>query len=84
MSYQVGYISKNCQLEEPGYLHLVMAKPSFTMMYQISSTDVRCSLEIFPGKIPSIANGEMTNFLINTMAPQVLISLMIFYLIILK
>ncbi|CAN7004374.1 unnamed protein product [Brassica oleracea var. botrytis] len=71
MSYQVGYVSKNCQLDEPGYLHLVMAKPSFTMVYQISSTDVRCSLEIFPGKIPSIANGEMTNFLRNTMAPQV-------------
>ncbi|XP_009130083.1 squalene epoxidase 5-like [Brassica rapa] len=71
MSYQVGFISKNCQLEEPGYLHLVMAKPSFTMVYQISSTDVRCSVEILPGKIPSIANGEMTNFLRNTMAPQV-------------
>ncbi|KAH0928817.1 hypothetical protein HID58_014544 [Brassica napus] len=71
MSYQVGYISKNCQLEEPEYLHLVMAKPSFTMMYQLSSTEVRCGLELFPGQIPSIANGDMTNFLRNTMAPQV-------------
>ncbi|KAL0669305.1 hypothetical protein Bca4012_032009 [Brassica carinata] len=71
MSYQVGYISKNCQLEEPEYLHLVMAKPSFTMMYQLSSTEVRCGVELFPGQIPSIANGDMTNFLRNTMAPQV-------------
>ncbi|XP_013634115.1 PREDICTED: squalene monooxygenase 1,1-like [Brassica oleracea var. oleracea] len=71
MSYQVGYISKNCQLEEPEYLHLVMAKPSFTMMCQLSSTEVRCGLELFPGQIPSIANGDMTNFLRNTMAPQV-------------
>ncbi|KAL0725750.1 hypothetical protein Bca4012_040349 [Brassica carinata] len=71
MSYQVGYISKNCQLEEPEYLHLVMSKPSFTMLYQLSSTEVRCGLELFPGQIPSIANGDMTNFLRNTMAPQV-------------
>ena len=77
MSYQVGYISKNCQLEEPEYLHLVMAKPSFTTMYQLSSTEVRCGLELFPGQIPSIANGDMTNFLRNTMAPQVCIRLMI-------
>ncbi|KAG2316712.1 hypothetical protein Bca4012_067551 [Brassica carinata] len=71
LSYQVGYVSKNCQLQDPEKLKLIMAKPSFTMLYQISSTDVRCVMEIFPGNIPSISNGEMAAFLKNTMAPQV-------------
>uniref|UniRef100_A0A1J3H9A9 Squalene monooxygenase n=4 Tax=Noccaea caerulescens TaxID=107243 RepID=A0A1J3H9A9_NOCCA len=71
LSYQVGYISKNCQLEDPENLNLIMSKPSFTMLYQISSTDVRCVLELFPGNIPSISNGEMATFLKNTIAPQV-------------
>ncbi|XP_010454706.1 PREDICTED: squalene epoxidase 5 [Camelina sativa] len=71
LSYQVGYISKNCQLEEPEKLKLIMGKPSYIMLYQISSTDVRCVYEIFPNNIPSISNGEMANFLKNTIAPQV-------------
>ncbi|KAG5381978.1 hypothetical protein BRARA_I00581 [Brassica rapa] len=71
ISYQVGYVSKNCQLEDPEKLKLIMSKPSFTMLYQISSTDVRCVMEIFPGNIPSISNGEMAAYLKNTMAPQV-------------
>ncbi|KAJ4877550.1 Squalene epoxidase 5 [Raphanus sativus] len=71
LSYQVSYISKNCQLEDPDKLKLIMSKPSFTMLYQISSTDVRCGMEIFPGNIPSISNGEMAAYLKNTMAPQV-------------
>ncbi|KAF8082522.1 hypothetical protein N665_0822s0032 [Sinapis alba] len=48
-----------------------MSKPSFTMLYRISSTDVRCGVELFPGNIPSISNGEMATFLKNNMAPQV-------------
>ncbi|CAH8360165.1 unnamed protein product [Eruca vesicaria subsp. sativa] len=71
ISYQVGYVSKNCQLEDPEKLKLIMSKPSFSMLYQISSTDVRCVMELFPGNIPSISNGEMVAYLKNTMAPQV-------------
>lgn len=52
-----------------------MAKPSFIMVYQISSTDVRCGFELFPGTIPSIANGEMINFVRDTIAAQVHIGL---------
>ncbi|CAH8272065.1 unnamed protein product [Arabidopsis lyrata] len=71
LSYQVGYISRNCQLEEPEKLKLIMSKPSFTMLYQIGSTDVRCVFELFPNNVPSISNGEMVNFVKNTIAPQV-------------
>ncbi|CAL9231381.1 unnamed protein product [Arabidopsis halleri] len=71
LSYLVGFISKNCRLEEPENLHLILSKPSFTMVYQISSTDVRCGFEVLPENFPSIANGEMSTFMKNTIAPQV-------------
>uniref|UniRef100_A0A1J3D630 Squalene monooxygenase n=1 Tax=Noccaea caerulescens TaxID=107243 RepID=A0A1J3D630_NOCCA len=71
ISYAVGYISKNCHLEEPENLHLILSKPSYTMLYQISSSEVRCGFEVFTNKIPSIANGEMGTFVKNTLAPQV-------------
>ncbi|XP_010454707.1 PREDICTED: squalene epoxidase 5-like [Camelina sativa] len=71
LSYQVGYISKNCRLDDPENLHLIMSKPSSTMLYQISSTDVRCGFELFPDNFPSIAKGEMATFAKNNLAPQV-------------
>ncbi|KAF8097128.1 hypothetical protein N665_0294s0030 [Sinapis alba] len=70
ISYIVGYVSKNCRLEEPEKLHLIMGKPSFIMLYQISSTDVRCGFELFSNHFPSIANGEMASFVKNNLAPQ--------------
>ncbi|CAE6117831.1 unnamed protein product [Arabidopsis arenosa] len=71
LSYQVGYISKNCRLDDPENLHLIMSKISSIMLYQISSTDVRCGFELFPDNFPSIAKGEMATFAKNTLAPQV-------------
>jgi len=41
------------------------------MLYQISSTDVRCVFEVLPNNIPSISDGEMATFVKNTIAPQV-------------
>ncbi|KFK23559.1 hypothetical protein AALP_AAs41881U000500 [Arabis alpina] len=70
LSCQVGFITKNSRLAEPDKLHVIMAKPSFIMVYQIGDTDVRCGFELFPGNIPSIANGEMVTFMKNTIAPQ--------------
>ncbi|VVB17403.1 unnamed protein product [Arabis nemorensis] len=71
LSYQVGFITKNCRLDDPEKLHLIMGKPSSIMLYQIGNTDVRCNFDLFPGNIPSIANGEMVTFMKNTIAPQV-------------
>ncbi|EOA20416.1 hypothetical protein CARUB_v10000725mg [Capsella rubella] len=70
-SYQVGYIIKNCQLEEPDKVNLIMSKPSFTMLYHVGSTDVRCVFELFPDNVPSISKGDMATFVRNTIAPQV-------------
>ncbi|KAF2554018.1 hypothetical protein F2Q68_00036806 [Brassica cretica] len=70
-AYEIGYISRNCRLEQPDKLHLIMAKPSFAMMYQISSTDVRCNFELLSKNLPSVSNGEMASFVKNSIAPQV-------------
>ncbi|VVB17401.1 unnamed protein product [Arabis nemorensis] len=71
LSYGAGYISKNCRLEEPETVHLIMSKPTFTLLYQISSNEVRCVSEVSPDNVLSISNGEMTTFFKKTIAPQV-------------
>ncbi|KAL0658767.1 hypothetical protein Bca4012_079352 [Brassica carinata] len=74
-AYEIGYISRNCRLEQPDKLHLIMAKPSFAMMYQISSTDVRCNFELLSKNLPSVSNGEMASFVKNSIAPSGLVKL---------
>ncbi|CAH8362997.1 unnamed protein product [Eruca vesicaria subsp. sativa] len=71
LSFVIGYISKNCRLEEPDTIHLIMSKPSFTLLYQNSSAEVRCFTEISPDNVPSISKGEMTTFFKKTVAPQI-------------
>ncbi|XP_056865930.1 squalene monooxygenase 1,2 isoform X1 [Raphanus sativus] len=70
-AYEIGYISRNCRLGQPDKLHLIMAKPSFAMLYQVSSTDVRCNFELLSNNLPSVSNGEMASFVKNSIAPQV-------------
>ncbi|CAA7023368.1 unnamed protein product [Microthlaspi erraticum] len=70
-SYMVGYVTKNSRLEDPHSLHLIFSKPLVCFIYQITSEEVRCVAEVPADSIPSIANGEMSNFLRNTMAPQI-------------
>ncbi|KAG2240200.1 hypothetical protein Bca52824_090961 [Brassica carinata] len=70
-AYEIGYISRNCRLENPDKLHLIMAKPSFALLCQISSTDVRCNFELLSNNLPSVSNGEMASFVKNAIAPQI-------------
>ncbi|CAN8252162.1 unnamed protein product [Cochlearia groenlandica] len=71
LSFGVGYISENCRLEEPETVHLIMSKPSFTLLYQISDNEVRCVSEVSPDNVPSVSNGEMATYFKKTLAPQV-------------
>ncbi|KAH0912943.1 LOW QUALITY PROTEIN: hypothetical protein HID58_036264 [Brassica napus] len=45
--------------------------PMVCIMYQISSDEVRCIAEIPADSVPSMANGEMSTFLKESMAPQI-------------
>ncbi|CAL9144978.1 unnamed protein product [Musa hybrid cultivar] len=71
LSYFVGLLLEDCQLPFPNYAHIILADPSIVLFYSISSTETRCLVDVPGQKVPSIANGEMENYLKTIVAPQV-------------
>ncbi|KAL9378697.1 hypothetical protein Peur_030032 [Populus x canadensis] len=67
----VGLILENCKLPFENHGHVILADPSPILFYPISSTEVRCLVDVPGQKVPSIANGEMANYLKNMVAPQI-------------
>lgn len=67
----VGLVLENCQLPFADHGHVVLADPSPILFYPISSTEVRCLVDVPGQKVPSISNGEMAKYLKTTVAPQV-------------
>ncbi|RYR63735.1 hypothetical protein Ahy_A04g021494 isoform F [Arachis hypogaea] len=66
----VGLILENCQLPFENHGHVILANPSPILFYRISSTEVRCLVDIPGQKVPPIGNGKMANFLKTMVAPQ--------------
>ncbi|KAE8701707.1 Squalene monooxygenase [Hibiscus syriacus] len=67
----VGLVLENCYLPYSNHGHVILADPSPILFYPISSTEVRCLVDVPGQKVPSIANGEMANHLKTVVAPQV-------------
>ncbi|KAL3514347.1 hypothetical protein ACH5RR_027064 [Cinchona calisaya] len=67
----VGLVLENCQLPFAEHGHVVLADPSPILFYPISSTEIRCLVDVPGQKVPSISNGEMAKYLKTTVAPQV-------------
>ncbi|KAJ4709169.1 Squalene monooxygenase [Melia azedarach] len=67
----VGLMLENCSLPVPNHGHVILAEPSPILFYPISSTEIRCLVDVPGQKLPSLANGEMANYLKNKVAPQV-------------
>ncbi|XP_071724537.1 squalene epoxidase 3-like [Rutidosis leptorrhynchoides] len=67
----VGLVLEDCKLPFENYGHVILADPSPILFYPISSTEVRCLVDVPGQKIPSIGNGEMANYLKTKVAPQV-------------
>ncbi|OMP01392.1 Aromatic-ring hydroxylase-like protein [Corchorus olitorius] len=67
----VALVLENCKLPYANHGHVVLADPSPILLYPISSTEVRCLVDIPGQKVPSIANGEMSHFLKSKVAPQI-------------
>ncbi|CAA0812390.1 Squalene epoxidase 1, partial [Striga hermonthica] len=67
----VGLVLENCELPYANHGHVILADPSPILFYPISSTEIRCLVDIPGQKVPSIANGEMANYLKTVVAPQV-------------
>ncbi|XP_030497060.1 squalene monooxygenase SE1 [Cannabis sativa] len=67
----VGLVLENCNLPYVNHGHVILADPSPILFYQISSTEVRCLVDVPGQKVPSISNGEMAKYLKAVVAPQI-------------
>nr|ACQ90301.1 squalene epoxidase [Gynostemma pentaphyllum] len=67
----VALVLENCELPHANYGHVILADPSPILFYPISSTEVRCLVDVPGQKVPSISNGEMANYLKSVVAPQI-------------
>ncbi|KAL2317873.1 hypothetical protein Fmac_031749 [Flemingia macrophylla] len=70
-SYFVGLVLENCELPYANHGHVILGDPSPILFYPISSTEVRCLVDVPGQKVPSISNGEMEKYLKSTVAPQI-------------
>ncbi|CAJ1973495.1 unnamed protein product [Sphenostylis stenocarpa] len=67
----VGLVLENCELPFPNHGHVILGDPSPVLFYPISSTEIRCLVDVPGQKVPSISNGEMAKYLKTVVAPQV-------------
>lgn len=67
----VGLILENCELPCANHGHVILGDPSPILFYPISSSEVRCLVDVPGQKVPSISNGDMAKYLKTTVAPQV-------------
>ncbi|GLT41893.1 hypothetical protein SLA2020_159230 [Shorea laevis] len=70
-SYAVGLVLENCELPLANHGLFVMSDPSPISFYPISSTEIRCLVDIPGQKVPSVSNGEMSQYLKTMVAPQI-------------
>lgn len=67
----VGLILENSPLPYTNHGHVILADPSPVLFYPISSSEIRCLVDVPGQKVPSISSGEMAHYLKTTVAPQV-------------
>ena len=67
----VGLVLENCQLPHENHGHVVLGDPSPILFYRISSTEIRCLVDVPGEKVPSVANGELAKYLKTVVATQV-------------
>lgn len=57
-SHFVGAILHDCPLLLPNHGHVVLAKPSPVLLYQIGTHETRVLVDV-PGKLPSASTGAL-------------------------
>ncbi|KAI3645156.1 hypothetical protein MP228_011320 [Amoeboaphelidium protococcarum] len=68
-SHFVGLVLKDCLLPMPRHGHVILASPSPILLYQIGSQDTRILVDI-PGKLPSNSNGDLKQYMMDVVGPQ--------------
>ncbi|OMO92138.1 Aromatic-ring hydroxylase-like protein [Corchorus olitorius] len=71
-SHLVGFVMENCKLPHETYGAIILADPSPFFFYPISSTELRCMVDVPSQNVPSVSNGEMAHYLRTIVAPQVI------------
>ena len=70
-SYFIGLLLKDVQLPHSNFGHVVLAEPSPVLFYPVSPTEIRCLVD-YPGTtLPSATSGELHEYLIQKVAPQI-------------
>jgi len=70
-SYFVGLILKGATLPAPSHGHVVLGDPSPMLFYPISSTEVRCLVDVPGGRLPPASTGDLARYLLEVIGPQV-------------
>ncbi len=68
-SHFVGFVLPDCPLPCPNMGHVILAKPSPILLYQIGTRDTRILVDV-PGQMPSIGNGNMRRYMEEFVMPQ--------------
>lgn len=63
------FVLTDLKLPFPEHGHVVLAKPSPVLLYQISTHDTRILVDV-PGKLPSVSNGDLKRYLQTVVAPE--------------
>ena len=79
-SHFVGLVLENCNLPYANHGHVILSDPSPILFYPISSSEIRCLVDVPGQKLPSLGNGDMARYLKTVVAPQVQISLSLAWL----
>lgn len=71
----IGLVLENCELPYRNHGHVILANPAPILFYPISSTEIRCLVDVPDRKVASISNGEMAHYLKTVVAPQIRLEL---------
>ncbi|TXG64004.1 hypothetical protein EZV62_010998 [Acer yangbiense] len=71
VSHLVGWVAENYELPHANHGHIVISDPCAVLIYSISSTQIRCFVDVFGQNLPSISTGEMSHFLKSVVAPKI-------------
>ncbi|KAI9182552.1 hypothetical protein LWI28_026503 [Acer negundo] len=71
VSHLVGWVAENYELPHANHGHIVISDPCAVLIYSISSTQIRCFVDVFGQNLPSISTGEMSHYLKSVVAPKI-------------
>ncbi|KAE8727149.1 Squalene epoxidase 2 [Hibiscus syriacus] len=71
-SHFAGLVLTNCKLPDENYGAIILAEPSPILFYPISSTEIRCLVDIPSQHVPSVSDGGMAHYLKTRVAPKAL------------